>query len=199
MIRSYLVTCCTVALVCAPTSGQTQRNVWFPDSNAAAGGANTFPWSAPGIRYQCIFTAAQMGNKPCLVNDVWAAPQLSMLPKIRTAFYDDIEIRMGMTSAATVTGSWSSNNPNPTTVYRGPLRVTFEVSKWRGLGLPKPFVYLPLPSIPNLCFEVIIWKANLSNVTGIRALVGTGTRRAFRNTWTSNQSIAPLTGASAAK
>ena len=53
---------------------------------------------------------------------------------------------------------WNANNPNPKTVYRGPLRVRFDPRQWQGIGLPSQYVYIPAPATPHLCIEIITWK-----------------------------------------
>ncbi|MCB9868440.1 MAG: hypothetical protein H6837_01205 [Planctomycetes bacterium] len=194
-----------VALLALVTSltAQTQKRVFISDGNPSAGSSNTFPWSQEGLRYQLIFTAAQMGNVPCVVNDILVAPQLSMTPSPKTAVYDDIEIRMGMTSQSVPTTNWSTNNPNPTVVYRGPLRATFETGKWREMGLPKTFLYLPLAPANNLCVEIIQWKFNPARRTetvSIRAVTAPSTvTRAFYYLWTTAQATPPTIGSGACK
>jgi hypothetical protein len=186
----------------------TQNTVFLSDGNAASGGSNTFPWSREGLRYQTIFPSAKFskaGAGAFIINDILVAPQLSMNPTIKTAVYDDIEIRMGATAQVVPTKAWATNNPKPTTVYRGPLRVTFEKGVWRGMGLPKPYLFIQTPTAPNLCVEFIMWKFNKarnSETVSIRAVTDTTTNsatRAFYFKWTTSQTTAPSTGKGAAK
>jgi hypothetical protein len=108
---------------------------------------------------------------------------------------------MGVTAQAIPTNSWSVNNPNPTTVYRGPLRQTFEVGKWREMGLPNSYFYLPTPAADNLCVEFIMWKFNptySANTNSIRAVTASVTR-AYYFSWTTSQTTAPSVDSAACK
>jgi hypothetical protein len=95
-----------------------------------------------------------------------------------------------------VTSDWNSNNPNPTTVYRGPLRIRFINNQWTGIGLPNPYLYVPLNANEHLCIEVIVWSA-INGPTNFYYPKASGTlQRAFRNGWVTNQTQPPLTGSS---
>jgi len=50
---------------------------------------------------------------------------------------------MGITDAGGSGRELDLQNPNPTTVYRGPLRVNFRVNQWSGIGMPGSYFYLP--------------------------------------------------------
>ncbi|MHC4515321.1 MAG: hypothetical protein ACYS5W_16680 [Planctomycetota bacterium] len=188
MLRLLSVSLLVAAFLGADIPCQTQNRIFLSDGNANSGKANTFPWSREQLRYQTIFPAAKFGNKPCLVNDILVAPQLTMSPTIKTAVYADIEIRMGATPQASPARSWNTNNPNPTVVYRGPMRVTFEKGVWRGMGLPKPYLFLPTSTAPNLCVEFIMWKfdpAFATQTKSIRAVVAPApVQRAYYYMWT---------------
>jgi hypothetical protein len=90
---------------------------------------------------------------PTLIQDVFVAGRSNDVQVV----YGDIEIRMGLTPISIPGTNWSQNNPNPTTVYRGPLRITFKNGVWRGIGLPALYVYAPTQQ-EHLCFEVIVWN-----------------------------------------
>ncbi len=185
----------TFALVLSSTalSGQ-QKIAWHPDNMANQGLGNAFPWGSNGIRYQTIVPGSKLG-RASLIQDVFVAGR----SKDFEIIYDDIEIRMGRTSLATVTTDWKKNNPNPTTVYRGPLRVRFEVGKWHGIGLPVPYRFLGVGAAKNLCFEVIVWKTRHTQANFYFPLADAQTRRAFRFRWTGSQTRPPLVGGSANK
>jgi len=204
MSRLLSASLLVAVLVGADIQCQTQKRIFLHDGNPTTGSGNTFPWSRQGLRYQTIFPAAKMGNIPCLVNDILVAPQITMNPTIKTAVYDDIEIRIGATSVSTPTTNWATNNPKPTTVYRGPMRVTFEKGKWRGLGLPKPYLFIPTPAGgTNLCVEFIMWKFNPtfnSQTVSIRAVTAPSTvRRAYYYLWTTAQNTPASVGTGAAR
>ena len=108
---------------------------------------------------------------------------------------------MGITQQPVPTTSWTTNNPKPTTVYRGRLRVRFTgtpTPQWTGIGLPKPYLYLPLSSKDNLCVEVIVWKAdkhvNTQTSSNFYFPKSGSLPRAFLYQWTSKQTSAPSTG-----
>ncbi|MCB9868441.1 MAG: hypothetical protein H6837_01210 [Planctomycetes bacterium] len=186
MLRVLSAILFSLALLVPDATAQTQKRVFLGDGNPAGGGANAFPWSREQLRYQTIFTAAQMGNVPCTVNDILVAPYATLTSEV-TGIYDDIEIRMGMTPLATPTTNWSANNPNPTVVYRGPIRMTFQPGVWREMGLPKSFLYLPLPPATNLCVEFIMWKINPASTNVRIGAVSGGVQRAYYYMWTQNQ------------
>ena len=188
-----------VALISGSVAAQAQTRVFYNNDSSPTGtSANTFPWSREQLRYQVIFPAASFQGKPWVINDILAAPQPTMSPTRKTAIYQDIEIRMGLTAQSSLSSNWSTNNPKPTTVYRGPLQCDFEVGKWRGLGLPNPYLYIPLPATPNLCVEFIIWKMDPSTAS-IRA-VTTSAPRAYYYQWTTSQATqASVSTGSAAK
>ena len=185
------------AVLLAGTVGAQQNIAWVNDGNAGTGSNNAFPWGSNGIRYQTIVDGTKLPAAFAVINDVFVAgrPGGSDMEIV----YDDIEIRMGLTGLSTVTTSWTSNNPNPTVVYRGPLRTFFQVGAWRGIGLPTPYNFLPTPTEPNLCFEVIVW----STPTGMGNFYfpenDNSVQRAFRFQWTTNQTQAPLTGSGGGK
>jgi hypothetical protein len=191
LARALLAPVCLTGALLA----QTQNVVWHPN-NSPTGGGNAFPWGSLGIRYQTIVSAAAMGNKPSLIQDVFVAgyPNSTDLEIV----YEDIEIRMGMTAQATPTTDWNTNNPNPRVVYRGPLRVRFVVGQWRGIGLPNTFLYLPTATAPNLCFEVIVWKTSTGVGNFYFPANDASTQRAFLYQWTTTQG-APNVGGGANK
>ncbi len=193
----------SLSLVLAPTltstlalgtlTAQTQ-NIVYADGNSSpsTGSGNAFPWGSVGIRYQAIFPHSLFGQNTlniATIRDILVAGNTTNLE----AVYDDIEIRMGITKQATPTTTWSVNNPNPTTVYRGPLRIRFTASPspaWGGIGLPKPYLYLPSSNTDNLCVEVIVWAASKHSGNFYFPKAGT-LPRAYLYQWTSKQTTAP--------
>src|SRR5690606_25724604 len=147
-------------------TAQTQNIVYVDgDNNSMTGGGNAFPFGAGGgIRYQAIFPHSLFGAAPLnivSIRDILVAGNTSDLE----AGYNDIEIKMGKTTLADVGSDWNANNPNPTTVYRGPLRIRFINNQWTAIGLPNPYLYLPTSPTQNLCIEVIVWSAINSSST----------------------------------
>ena len=167
-----------------------QQNVKWLADNQPSGNGNAFPWGSVHIRYQTIFDAAVLGNVPGFVNDILVAGDSSDTTP-REVLYEDIEIRLGNTAVthAGLTQNWTTNNPNPQTVYRGPLRTVFERNAWRGLGLPWAFPYVPLAPAPNLCVEVIVRRVR--GLQGPRDFFyptsGFTIHRAFEYDWVSTQ------------
>lgn len=173
-------------LACGLTA---QQNVKWIDNNLPTGPGNAFPWGSNFIRYQAIFDAAMLGSTPGFVNDVLIAGDATDVSP-REVVYDDIEIRLGNTpiTHAGITSNWTTNNPNPTTVHRGRLRVVFEPRAWRGVGLPRAFLYVPLPPAPNLCFEVITWQVRgHSGAINFFYPTAGNVQRAYLYGWVANQ------------
>jgi len=191
-----------LALTLGTLTAQTQKIVYADgNSSPATTSGNAFPFGSIGIRYQAIFPHSLFGSKPLnivTIRDILLAGHTTNLE----AIYDDIEIKMGITQLTTPTSNWATNNPKPTTVYRGKLRVRFTgapTAAWGGIGLPKPYFYLPLSNKDNLCVEVIVWKANkhVSTQTSSNFYFpksGSTLRRAFLYQWTSKQTQGPSTG-----
>lgn len=151
------ILCSALLLTAGLVAQPAQPNiVWHKDNQASVGGRNAFPWGSDGIRYQTIVTNTQMGGLPAVVTDVFVAGDLTLGDN--EVVYGDIEIRMGVTPQPTPVANWTTNNPNPVTVYRGPLRVNFRTGQWSGIGLPNTYVWLPTSANDHLCFEVIVWS-----------------------------------------
>jgi hypothetical protein len=185
-------------------TAQTQRIV-YADGNPSptVGGANAFPWCSVGIRYQAIFPHSIFGSNPlniATIRDILVAGHIlsGLTPGNLEAVYDDIEIKMGITRQTIPTTVWTVNNPKPTTVYRGPLRIRFTgapASVWGGIGLPKPYFYLPLSNKDNLCVEVIVWKASQHSGNFYYPRAGSNLQRAFLFGWVNNQNASARVGA----
>ena len=175
-----------------------QQNVkWTDGSTASTGGGNAFPWGSEGVRYQQIVQQSVLGKVPGHIKDIYVAGAAT-----QEVVYGDIEIRMGITQQTSLAANWNTNNPNPTTVYRGPLRVSFVANTWTGIGLPTKYLWLPKATTDNLCIEVIVWKVtDKGGTTGTNFMfprVSTSQGRAFRYQWTTNQTQGPLTGTTTA-
>ena len=181
------------------TGAQTQNIAWFQD-NVPTGSGNAFPWGSEGIRYQCIVPQSILGGlKPVVVNDILVAGRSADIDIV----YGDIEIRMGVTTTSVPAASWTTNNPKPTTVYRGKLRVKFEVGKWNGIGMPASYTFIPTSLQDNLCIEVIIWKVDDKGNSVVAPnfyfpLSSANNPRAYLYQWTGKQTQGPGPPAAAA-
>ncbi|MEE2886151.1 MAG: hypothetical protein VX951_01855 [Planctomycetota bacterium] len=175
-----------------------QQNIVYNDPNPAGG--NAFPFGSEGIRYQSVMEGAKLTQAlvPVVVRDLFVYGRSNGL----LCSYEDIEIRMGVTSAphnAMLATDWATNNPNPTTVYRGPLAINFQANVWSGIGLPVPYTFIPTAATDNLCLEVIVHSAK-KMVTGTSSnfyFAGASSTvfRAFRYKWTAGGNPPPMTGA----
>ena len=141
-----------LAVLALCPAAQGQSVAWYND-NVLQNRGNAFPFGSDGIRYQCIVPASVLGNKPVFIQDIFLAGRSLDVEIV----YGDIEVMMGYTSVAAPAANWSTNNPNPVRVYRGPLRVRLQIQKWLPMGLPGNFLWLPKPG-QNLCIEVIVWN-----------------------------------------
>jgi hypothetical protein len=139
---------------------------------------------------------------PVLITDIFSHAGTYIPNEV---VYGDIEIRMGVTTQPTPTTSWATNNPNPTTVYRGPLRIRWKTGQWTGIGLPNVYLWLPLSTSDNLCIEVIVWqvldKGVYSQAQNFYYPVASATlARAYSVSWVQNgghsNTIAPSVSAS---
>ncbi len=192
-----------LALTVDTLGAQTQRIVYADgDSSPTNGSANAFPWCSVGIRYQAIFPHSLFGSNTLnivTIRDILVAGYIlgGSTPGNIEAVYDDIEIKMGITQQTSLSTTWSVNNPKPTTVHRGPLRIRFTgapTSVWGGIGLPKSYLYLPLSSKDNLCLEVIVWKASQHTLNFYYPRANSALQRAFLYQWTGNQTASANVG-----
>lgn len=187
-----------VALLACAVSAQTQNIVYHDDPNPTTGGANAFPFGSQGVRTQQLVPQSVIGGTPGFIQDIFVNPQVANVnpPAVSQVYYGDIEIRMGVTQLTTLTNDWLTNMPSPTTVYRGPLLVRFERDQWTPLGLPNPYLWLPLSPLDNLVVDIILWQvtdtgAVTPDVNGYfmnmrRSVTGT-ISRAYRRGWTAGQ------------
>lgn len=173
-----------------------QNIVYHDDTNPAAGNANAFPFGSEGVRIQQVFPGSVVGG-PALIQDLFVAPRLDRngVYLESEVVYGDFEIRMGV-AATPFTTSWAANIPNPTVVYRGPLRVTFRRDQWSPLGLPVPFVWTPANPTDDLAIDFILWDvvdtgAVPPDVNGyfldVYSSTGRTIPRAYRRGWTTAQ------------
>ena len=132
-----------------------QPNIVWVNDNTQTGNGNAFPFGSDGIRYQTLVTNATMGMAPAMITDVFVNAGTYVNNEV---VYGDIEIKMGKTPVTALSNAWTTNNPNPTTVYRGPLRVRFKTGLWTGIGMPATYFWLPTSTSDNLCIEVIVWS-----------------------------------------
>ncbi|MCA8956725.1 MAG: hypothetical protein KDC87_11680, partial [Planctomycetes bacterium] len=188
-----------VSLLTLGSTAVAQQNIkWYPD-NTTTGSGNAFPFGSAGIRYQTIVPRANFGtNIAGTIKDIMV--NAGTYPNTEIA-YDDIEIRMGVTTQATPVTDWSTNNPNPTTVYRGKLRIRFQTGTWTAIGLPNSYTYVLPTASDNLCIEVICWaiQGRTAPSNFYYPLASSSANRAFRYNWINSQTTAPLTGTSGCK
>lgn len=137
----------------ASLPAQSQNIAWLNDAVPLLGGGNCFPFGQEGLRYQVIVPAHLLPPGAGFIQDLFFVGTQRDIELV----YGDLEFRMGLTPQAAPAADWKLNNPNPKVVFRGPLRVAFKMDRWYPVGLPAPYLYLPVPG-QNLCVEVIVWK-----------------------------------------
>jgi hypothetical protein len=149
----------TVALL-APSLAAQQNIIWHDNQTTTVGAPNAFPFGVQGVRTQQLIPQSVLGSTPAVIQDVFVNPQISNSTSILESqvWYGDYEIRMGITQLSTLTNTWATNSPNPTTVYRGPLLVRFVRDQWVPLGLPLSYLWLPLTPADNLVVDFICWQ-----------------------------------------
>ncbi len=173
-----------------------QNIIYHDDPTPTLGAANAFPFGAQGVRTQQLIPQSVLGSTPGWIQDLFVNPQVHNSYSQSQVYYGDFEIQMGITQLTTLTNTWATNSPNPTTVYRGPLLVKFVKDQWVPLGLPNSYLWLPLSSADNLVIDFICW-----NVIDAGAVPWSGTgyfmnsrssatqtiSRAYRLGWTTSQ------------
>jgi hypothetical protein len=177
-------------LLAAVSALPAQQNIKWLDDALPSGIANAFPWGSAGVRYQAIVPGALLGGGG-LIQDLFVAgrPGGADLEIV----YSDIEIRMGLTAQSLPQPDWDANNPSPTVVHRGPLRVHLQSGAWRGVGLPQPYRFAPQPGTPNLCLEIIVRRVAGQDVGSnfYYPLASRTLARAFAHDWISEPGKAP--------
>ena len=187
-------------LTLASALAAQQNIVYAGDNDAVNGYANAFPFGSVGCRQQELIPGSLFGPNPVIIQDLFVAPDdIAALPWTDSdVVYSDIEIRMGHTSATSMTTTWDTNLPpaNATTVYRGPLRIHFVNHQWSPLGLPHPYLWNPSSPNDNLVVDIIHWSvADMGNpgpdINGYFMWAATPTarnvQRAYRIRWTTSQ------------
>ncbi|MBN2489934.1 MAG: hypothetical protein JXQ29_03680 [Planctomycetes bacterium] len=116
--------------------------VFVPDNNAASGGENAIPfwaeWSAiqGQIRFQMLFTPAQLGNRAFTVSDIAFAPYYS-----GSFAATQLQIRMSHSTVGTLNAAMDLNIPNPVVCYDGPTSFPTTYGTWIPMGLTGTFNY----------------------------------------------------------
>lgn len=168
-----------------------QQNIVY--NNPTPMGGHFENLGSEGSRTQTVMSGASLTQPgvPVVIRDLFVAGRYAD----KICYYDDIEIRMGLTKrdpAQALDTDWSVNNPNPAVVHRGPLTINFQADVWKGMGLSRPYVFLPGSSTDNLCVEIIIHSAKkMTNPPGTRfyaASASSQIRRAYRENWGSDPS-----------
>lgn len=203
ILSSVLVTAMTVATLSAQ-----QQVIVYNDTQATCTAGNAFPFGSAGIRYQSVMLGSALTQPfvPVVIRDLFVGKQPTSGGMYVS--YEDIEIKMGLTTqdpTVPLALDWNVNNPNPTTVYRGPLAIDFGITTdWAGIGLPTPYVFQPMSAADNLCVEVIVWSASKMTNGGTTGnnfyfpAASANVQRAFLYQWTdpANQTLPPRVGTS---
>lgn len=185
-----------VVALFAPFLFAQQNIVYHDNPTPTIGTANAFPFGAAGVRTQQLIPQSVLGSVPAVIQDLFVNPQVSTTVAESQVFYGDYEIRMGLTQLITLTNTWATNSPNPTTVYRGPLLVRFVRDQWVPLGLPASYVWAPMSAADNLVVDFICWQVlDPGQVTpstsgyfmNSRSSATSSISRAYRLNWVATQ------------
>lgn len=116
--------------------------IYIPDSNPATGGSNAIPfwaeWSAiqGAIRYQMLFSPAELGGKAFKVTEMHWAPNYT-----GSLAATQFQIRMSHSTVGTLNATMDLNIPKPTTLFSGPITMKTTQSTWAAFGLTGTFAY----------------------------------------------------------
>lgn len=194
----------TAVALLAPFLAAQQNIIYHDNPTPTLGTANAFPFGASGVRIQQLIPQSVLGGTPALIQDLFVNPQISNSTAITESqvHYGDFEIRMGLTQLTTLTNTWATNSPNPTTVYRGPLLVRFVRDQWVPLGLPASYVWAPLSPADNLVIDFICWQVldtgavvpptTTGYFLNVRSSPTAGISRAYRLGWVAGQQTTSL-------
>jgi hypothetical protein len=183
------------AAIAVPGLLAQQNIVYHDDPSAVIGSNNAFPFGANVVRTQQLIPQAVLGGSPALIQDLFVNPQVSNTVAETQIYYGDFEISMGLTQLTTLTNTWATNLPNPTTVYRGPLVIRFVRNTWVPIGLPNSYLWAPTSPSDNLVIDFIcrqvIDMGQVPPSSGYfmnsRTSPTSSISRAYRLSWTAGQ------------
>ncbi len=135
------LTCACAALTLA-ASATAQSFVYVPDNVPSSGGSNAIPfwaeWSAiqGEIRFQELYTAAQLGNMAFTIQDV------AMASNYNGTFGAQLfEIRAAHSTSTMLVQTMDTNIPNPVTLFNGPTTIATSLGQWAPFGTTATFAY----------------------------------------------------------
>jgi len=147
-------------LLCAPLAAQSSL-FSIPDNNAAAGTCNVIPLgstsstsSFANVRYQTLIFASELNNAPTMLCGLRFA---ACGTGART--FDSLTIRMGHTTATSLTQTFDTNLPPGTgTTVLDVQNYTWHniTDVWNDIGLQQAFVY---NGTDNVVIEIIAMNA----------------------------------------
>jgi len=145
-MKQALLLCALVAVVTVPAAWA--GDTFVPDNNPTTGINNHFPFNAGWTgsngewRYQAIYTATHLGNKPFVITDISLSPDST-----GTFTAKELEFRMSHTTSAP-SATFATNLPNPVQVLHA-TNFTWNPQKdtWTPFALACPFVYNGVDSL----------------------------------------------------
>jgi len=162
-----------ILAVCLVLAGPAVADeVYVPDNNATTGGSNAIPfwaeWSAiqGAIRYQALYSPAQLGNKAFTISD------LAFAANYTGGFSaTQLQVRMSHSTVGTLNATMDLNIPNPVTMYDGAFNRATTIGTWWDMGLTGHFNY-------NGQDYLVI---DVRYMGGKTSLTGTGSQGRFRS------------------
>ena len=154
------------------TGAAVADEVYVPDSNPSTGGSNAIPfwaeWSAinGSIRYQALYSAAQLGNKAFVIKEISFAANYT-----GSFSATQFQVRISHVTATTLNPMMDLNIPSPVTCYDGTISFPTTVGTWAPLGLTGSFSY---NGTDNLVVDVRYFG-------GKTTLTGSGSQGRFRS------------------
>ncbi|MBN2492032.1 MAG: hypothetical protein JXQ29_14390 [Planctomycetes bacterium] len=150
----------SVLVLLVLTTAAAGDEVYVPSNTPSTGRLNSFPYGSAGSewRYQLVFNAALLGNRPFLVTEIAFAPSGT-----GTFTAGAFEVRMSHTTMAT-SATFDVNLPNPVTVLSTSNYAWQTTDQaWSPLGLTGSF---PCNGVDRLTVEIRILGAARSVFTG---------------------------------
>ena len=187
-----------VLILCSSTVAAQQNALYFPDNVASAGTCNVIPfgdtnpasatWS--NQKYQNLFTPAQLGAVPFVIQELGFAPCGGGARQFST-----IKIQMSLTPATTLSTTFAANLPAPLTVLDTTNYVWANTANvWNRIGLQTPFVY---DGVNSVVVDLEVTGAGMPGGTnGMHR--GTLTRL-YATSWVGSPPATGTLGAAAAK
>ena len=136
------------------------QSFYVPNNNATTGSCNTFPFNTSDMRYQALFTAADLCNGPAIIRGMAFAQCATGV-----ASYAKLTIRMAHLSAAALSTTFDANLAAGATTVLDTVNYKWSMvgDVWNDIDLQTPFIYVGAGNVVVDC--VVLGRTGSSSST----------------------------------